>query len=180
MMKLNLYSKTLNNHTKYINPSKQLLFNEEVDNFFIKEIRVEGRELNRNKLKKFKKICQTSLATFVSTLTIITPSFAKNDVTTNSTEIISKQDVFNELIHIEGWIMLAGIVLGIIMWQLAGGMKMIRRKKEANIWQRDIISAVTDIIAAPFWVGLIASVGIMVIITVLKYIGHSNWFINPF
>lgn len=177
-MLVNLTSKNLEEKTKYISPVREIHVGDWKSNgdFFIKEIQKEVVNLNKSTKRKFKTICRTTIATFVSSLTLSTPTFAKSpamEVTTQALDGFMPKDLAMYGLILIGIVAMASTILAIILMQLAGGLKMLRKSKDANEWMTDIMKGYTIVILSPILILTIAIVAYLLF-------GNFKWFAKPF
>jgi hypothetical protein len=142
--------------------------------FFIKEIHQEVVSTKKKKLKEYKKICQATIATFVSSLTIALPTFAKGTQMANVPGLMP-QDIIPYGIWAIVIMIVAGFFIGAVCWGLAAIKKIIapKKKKEALEWQKDILRGVADIFSGPILLAILAMAAIL-------FFGHFGWYIKPF
>lgn len=177
-MKLQLTSKTFKENVKYISTVKDLSsyeWNNQSD-FFIKEIQQEVVKLDRQTKKKFKRVCQTTIATFVSTFALVTPALAESPTAQVTAQVLDgfmPKDLAVYGLVLIGVLAMASTILAILLMQLAGGMKMLRKSKDANEWMTDIMKGYTIVIVSPVLILTIAIVAYLLF-------GSFKWFVKPF
>lgn len=177
-MLVNLVSKTYKENVKYISPVKEIRIGEWEDqgDFFIQNIQREVVNLNHSSKRKFKKICQATISTFASSFLLVTPTFAKSpavQVTSQALDGFMPKDLAMYGLILIGIIATASTILAIILMQLAGGMKMLRKSKDANEWMTDIMKGYTIVIISPILILTIAIVAYLLF-------GNFKWFAKPF
>jgi hypothetical protein len=173
-----LSCKSLEENTKYIHPIKELNLDDwkNEGDFFIKEIKQEVVKLNQSTKRKFKKICQTTIVTFASTFALVTPALADSPTAQVTSQVLDgfmPKDLAVYGLVLIGVLAMASTILAILLMQLAGGLKMLRKSKDANEWMTDIMKGYTIVIVSPVLILTIAIVAYLLF-------GNFKWFAKPF
>lgn len=171
-MLLNISSKILNPNVRYIHPIREIEMTNY--NFFIKEIQQEVVNTKKLKLKEYKKICQATIVTFASSLTIALPTFAKGTQMAH-VDGLMPSDIIPYGIWAIVIMIVAGFFIAAVSWGIASIMKMVmkKKKKEATEWQKDIIRGFADLLSGPIILAIVAMAAILLF-------GHFGWYIKPF
>lgn len=172
---LKISAKNLDSKVNYINPKKQLNLNENMVNkvdFLLQTLQKEVKIATKQQKKQLTKVLKSTLATTASLLLFVSPTLAA-PMNSPSPDIIMPADIMQFGMWVIGICAVLGFLLAIVCGQLAGGMRMLRRRKEATEWTTDIIKGFTQVMLAPVIVSLIALV---------CYLLFSNfqWFVSPF
>lgn len=170
---LNLRSQGLDN-----NNIKTFIINKKNNvnhiDFLKKSIRREVAKKDRRKLKRYKKICRKSIATFLTAFFLTKNTAMANTVTTKELEELKgvPEEIFQIGMILIGICVTISTILAIILTQLAGGYRMLQRREEATEWTSDIIRGYTQILLAPVIIIIIS------LITLLLF-KDFDWFITP-
>lgn len=130
--------------------------------FHYKNLIEEVKNLPKKKKIKYAKICLATLTTLASISILGIPTFAETiplavEVTTQTGQILPK-DIVDIGKYLIGICAAIGFVLAIILYQLAGGLRMLRKRKEATEWSSDILKGFFQILVAPVLIVTIALV----------------------
>lgn len=174
-VKLTISVRKLEQEVKYNKPHQQIHWNEQSKPFLTQTLLEEVKQLPKKEKKKYAVIAKTLLLTSISTLALVNPTFAATSVETVAQQqgTIMPKDIMEIGMYLIGLCTIISTVLAIILSQLAGGYRMLRKEKEATAWTSDILKGYTQIILSPV---------IIVTIAFLAYLlfGGSQFFIKPF
>ncbi|MFS1518525.1 hypothetical protein V1503_18990 [Bacillus sp. SCS-151] len=165
VIKLNLCVKRPEQGVNYIPYSKA----DTCSTFLIKNIQKEVVKLNKRKKKIYKQICQTTIATSGFLFMLVRPVLA---ATGNPTTIMPS-DIAKVGMYLIGICTAASVVLAILLTQLAGGYRMLRKGKEATEWTTDILKGLTQVLLAPVLI-------ITITLVMILLFGNFEWFVKPF
>jgi len=176
-MKLNLSVKNLDQEVNYIKPHKEINLNEQVKNqsFLIKTIEKEVKSLSKKKQKVLLTIAKATLTASISSLILVNPVFAATPlaVPVATGSAIMPTDIMKIGMYLIGICATVSTILAMILMQLAGGYRMLRKSKEATLWMNDILKGYAVTIIAPILIMTIAFLAYLLF-------GDSNYFIKPF
>lgn len=172
---LKISAKELDQKINYINPIQHINLNKKNEklDFLLANIEKEVKQLTIQQKKRYAKILKSTLITTSSLLLFVTPTLAATPITPPSPDIIMPQDILKFGAWVIGICCSLGFLLATVCYQLAGGMRILRKRKEANDWTVDIIKGFTQLMLAPVIVGLIAIVCYMLF-------RNFTWFVSPF
>lgn len=176
-------AKKLDPKIKYNNPFQRYEDNKGSD-FLIASIEKEVKQESRKNLKRFAKICKITITTSALLLAIVHPTFAATlpgpllasaipaplPATIPS---VLPADIVKVGAYLIGISTAASTLLAIILSQMAGGYRMLRKGDEATKWTSDILKGYTQVILAPVIIGVIA-------FTVYLLFGSYDWFLKIF
>lgn len=193
--RLTLSAKKLDPNVNYHKPIQQIVLEEKSD--FLLPILKEGvetegtkkwkkltkmvlkeRELNKEKLEKIFKICRITAATSALLLALVHPGLAATEVLipgSAGSNVLMPKDIVTIGLWIIGIAATTSSVLAVLLMQLAGGYRMLRKenKKAATEWTQEIMKGYQQIVLAPVIILIIA------FITYL-FFGNFQWFAKPF
>lgn len=178
-MLLKVSAKKLDPKVNYINLNKEISLDGKPD-FLFPSLKEEVKKARKKDLKKYAKIARITLTTSVLLLGLVHPTFAATTIAVNAlpgagTDVLMPKDI----VHIGLWIIgiaaATSSVLAIILMQLAGGYRMLRKenKKDATEWTTEIMKGYTQIILAPVIILAIAFIAYL-------FFGNFQWFAKPF
>lgn len=173
-MTLVISSRGLDQHVDYFNPIEKIIYGDKLkkynENFIVEKLKGEAVKLNKKERKTILTILKTMYLTSISILGTVTPVFAQS---TMETAFIPKSEILEIFAYLTGIATLSGVGISLLLLQSAGIYRMFRKKKEATEWTSDILKGLTQVVASPILVSVIA---------VLAYLlfGNSEWFIKPF
>lgn len=185
---LNLYAKEPTPNVKYNSKSIQINHKQKelkADSAFIlNNLQEEVKNLKLKQRKRYVRIAKATLLTSLSILTFANPLLASAQISTvavpvlatvaNTTpDMIMPADVMKVGVYLIGIFMAISTILSILLYQISGGYRMLRKSKEATEWQSDIIKGFTQTLIAPV---------IIVTIAFLAYLlfGNLPYFAKPF
>jgi hypothetical protein len=180
-----LSAKDLDPKTKYI-PFKKYDGVSSTD-FLASNILKEVRQEKKKNLKKYAKICTATIAASALLLALVHPTFAAtlpghlamaasgmpSPLPATVPNAILPKDIVKVGAYLIGISMSASSILAVILAQLAGGYRMIRKGDEATKWTTDILKGYTQVILAPVVIGVIA-------FAVYLLFGSYDWFLKIF
>lgn len=170
-VKLTISTKNLDTEVKYHSPSQQISF-EEHPRFLVPDLPKEVNQLTKKKKRNYARICKVTITTALSLFALASPTFAATTAVAQTAEILPA-DIIKIGMYLIGLCAAASTVLAIILSQLAGGYRMLRKGKEATEWTTDILKGYTQVILAPVIIVSIAFV-------VYLLFGNFEWFVKPF
>ncbi|MGM7720520.1 hypothetical protein [Metabacillus sp. Hm71] len=172
-MKLNLSVKELDQEVNYINPYKEINLNESFENqtFLIESIEREVKKLPSKKKKVLYTIAKATLTASISSLMLVSPVFAATPTTA-----IMTTDIMKIGMYLIGICAAVSTILAIILSQLAGAYRMLRKSKEATEWTTDILKGYVQTLLAPVLIITIAFLAYLLFGTS----EFSQWFVKPF
>ena len=177
-------AKKLDSGIKYVKPYQR--FELEKQDFLMTTLLEEVKHEKKRNLKKYAKICKVTIVTAALLLTIVHPTFAATipgaqlvasnlpaPLPTTIPNSILPSDIVKVGVVLIGLSTAASSILAVVLAQLAGGYRMLRKGDEATKWTTDIIKGYTQVLVAPFLIGAIAFV-------VYLLFGSYDWFLNIF
>lgn len=176
-MTLTISGRALGQHVSYINPIKSFSLNKEEQSktdFLMKELKKEVKNLDEKGKKIILKTLKLMYLTSTSTLGVMAIStsqvFAQSSL---DAAFIPKSEILEIFAYLTGITALIGVGASILLLQSAGIYRMFKKKKESIEWTSDILKGLTQVIASPILVGVIAVLAYMLF-------GNSEWFIKPY
>lgn len=166
---LNISARRLDPRIKYVPFSKT----ERVVDvpFILTNLKEEvGREKKKN-LKRFARICKVTITTSALLFGLVSPTMAASIAPVPNA--ILPSDIMKVGVYLIGISMAASTILAIILSQLAGGWRMLRKGEDATKWTTDILKGYTQVILAPVIIVSIAFV-------VYLLFGNYDWFVKLF
>jgi hypothetical protein len=148
----NQFDKLQINHKK--NGSNQSVFT-------LQNLQEEVKYLNKQKRKKYLKIAKATLLTSVSIFMLVNPLLASAQVPQAITvgtapDMIMPADVMKAGLYLIGITLAVAVILAIVLYQISGMYRMLRKSKEATEWESDIIKGFSQVLLAPVIVVTIA------------------------
>lgn len=181
-MSLHLCGRGLDSKVKYSNPYKTIKFNQNINQSSISNNKNEisdflnlnpEKEVKQLKKKDKKKILikagKLLAMASVSYLMLGTPVFAQAPTSTP----IMPSDIAKIGMYLIAICAMASTILAIILGQLAGGYRMLGKKKEATEWIDNILRGYAQVILMPVVILTIAFVAYLLF-------GNFQWFAKPF
>jgi hypothetical protein len=146
--------------------------------FTLKNIQEEVNHLNKQQRRKYLKIAKATLLTSLSIYMLVDPLLASAQVpqaitVTTTPDMITPPDIMKAGLYLIGLCAALALVISIVLFQLSGMYRMLRKSKEATEWQNDILKGLATTIIAPV---------LMVTVAFLAYLLFSGlpFFPKPF
>lgn len=176
-MLLKISAKKLDPQVNYVSPLKSISLEGNQD-FLFRNLEWEVKRTKKKDLKKYAKICRAALTTSLLLLGLAHPAFAATDVLipgSAGSNVLMPKDIVTIGLWIIGISATISSVLAVILMQLAGGYRMLRKenKRDATEWTQEIMKGYTQIILAPVIILAIAFIAYLLF-------GNFQWFAKPF
>jgi hypothetical protein len=167
-------AKKLDPAIKYNNPFKKY---EDVQpsDFLITKLEKEVKKERKKNPKSFAKICKIAITASALLLVVAHPTLAATIPAPLPVTIpnILPSDIVKAAAYLIGISTAASSLLAIVLSQMAGGYRMLRKGDEATKWTTDILKGYTQVILAPVIIGVIA-------FAVYLLFGSYDWFVKIF
>jgi len=169
----------LQKEVKYVNPVKTNILNNKLPS--IEEMSFLAQSLqkeviNKKQRKKFLKIAKVTIATSLSILTLVDPTFtlaATALPVTSTPELITPPDIIKLCKYILGIAVAISFGIAVVMSVIAGSLGYLKGKSnESNKWLIEILKSFVMVMLAPMMIVTIALVAFMLF-------GGNDWFISP-
>ncbi len=178
-MLVNLSAKDLQKEVKYINPVKTNILNNKLPS--IEEMTFLAQSLqkevnSKRRKKQFLKIAKVTIATSLSILILVDPTFTLAATVlpiTSTPDMITPPDIIKLCKYLLGIAVTIGFSIAIVMSVIASSLGYFRKSTESNKWVIEIIKSFVMMLLAPMIIITIAMVAFMLF-------GGSDWFIKVF
>lgn len=181
---LKISAKQLDTDIKYIKPMQSYKINKQSKDSHIEKMNFLAKSLLKEVIpkkegKKFVKIALRTIATSLSILTLVDPTFTLAATIAPSVlpvaanpDLITSMDIIKLCKYLLGICIVISFSIAIIMSVIASSLGYFRKSEKSFKWVTEIIKSFVMVMLAPTIIITIALVAYLLF-------GSSEWFISP-